>query len=370
MREVAAWKRMHGAPVEDLIREEQVIAAAVDAGLRLGFRPEGSARFFRVQIEAAKDIQRYWIQHWQSGEAGDAPVSAADLNDALRPRLNALGDAILLAMAAGRLHHDEAEFHDTVALPGLGAQRRRALFAALTEMRRFESRLEQILETGMLRVGTTGDYAPFSHSLDGVRYEGIDIDLAADLAAALGVKLELVPSSWPTLMADLEAGRYDLAMSGVSRTTDRARTGYFSAPYHVGGKQPIARCTDGARFASMEGIDQPGVRVIVNPGGTNEAFVDARIKRANKLLHPDNRTIFAALTLGEADVMITDSIEVAVQTRKNPALCAPMADLLTYQEKGFLMPQDPALKAYVDLWLDLRLGDGTVRRLIDEHLTD
>ncbi|MDZ7686146.1 MAG: transporter substrate-binding domain-containing protein [Gammaproteobacteria bacterium] len=105
----------------------------------------------------------------------------------------------------------------------------------------FPSRLEQILATGTLRVGTTGDYAPFSFSSDGEQFEGIDIELAHDLAESLDVRLELVHTTWPTLEKDLAAGRYDIAMSGVSRTLARQRHGYSSPPYHVGGKTPIVR---------------------------------------------------------------------------------------------------------------------------------
>jgi len=76
----------------------------------------------------------------------------------------------------------------------------------------------------------------------------------------------------------------------------------------------------------------------------------------------------APLVDGSADVMITDSIEVALQTRRHPELCGTMAQTLTYQEKGYLMPRDDALKTFVDLWLELRMGDGTVNDLIQKYL--
>jgi cyclohexadienyl dehydratase len=58
------------------------------------------------------------------------------------------------------------------------------------------SRLDEILARGVLRVGTTGDYRPFT-ALDKVSgaYSGFDIDLAQSLGAALGVKIEFEPTS-------------------------------------------------------------------------------------------------------------------------------------------------------------------------------
>ena len=221
----------------------------------------------------------------------------------------------------------------------------------------------------MLRVGTTGDYLPFSYRRDGPDsvYEGIDIELAADLAASLGVTLEFVPTSWPTLLEDLADGAWDVAMSGVSRTLARQRHAVMSRGYHSGGKTPIARCERAAEFAGLAAIDRPDVRVIVNPGGTNEAFVDAHLEQARKVLHPDNRSVFDALVAGEADLMITDRIEVTLMSRRYAELCATMATNLSYQEKGYLLPPDWRWLSYVDSWLAQRLADGTLDRAFERH---
>jgi cyclohexadienyl dehydratase len=56
----------------------------------------------------------------------------------------------------------------------------------------------------------------------------------------------------------------------------------------------------------MAAIDQPGVRVIVTPGGTNERFDRAHLQKATIVPWSDNATIFDALLEGKADLMITD----------------------------------------------------------------
>jgi cyclohexadienyl dehydratase len=223
------------------------------------------------------------------------------------------------------------------------------------------SRLDEILKNGVLRVGTTGDYRPFT-ALDKASgaYSGFDIDLAHALADSMGVKLVFVPTSWPTLAKDFEAGAFDIAMGGVSITLERAKKGFFSAPYLHEGKTPIARCADKDKFADLAGIDQPGVKVIVNPGGTNERFDRAHLKTAEILLHSDNATIFDALAAGEADVMITDASETRYQQKLHPgALCAIHPDKpFDFAEKAYWMPMDPPLKAFVDQWLHLEMENG------------
>lgn len=364
MDEVAAFKWHRDLPVEDRAREAEVLQEAVTDALRFGFTPDSSRAFFEAQIEAAKAVQQHWFARW---EAGEEPPEADDLNARIRPELSRLGRDIVAAMAAAGPVARE-RFDAIVAAEGLDPAARDAVRAALEGLTRFEHRLQQILTTGVLRVGTTGDYAPFSHRSDAAEVpEGIDIDLARRLADGLQVEVAFVETSWPALLDDLAAGRFDIAMSGVSRTLDRQRVGFLSIPYYVGGKTAIARCGEAARHGSLEAIDQPDVRVIVNPGGTNEAFVDAHLHRARKVLHQDNRTIFAALAAGEADLMITDRIEVELQTSRNPALCAASAENFTYQEKAYLLPQDVPWKEFVNTWLDLAIADGTVASVFRDH---
>ena len=84
--------------------------------------------------------------------------------------------------------------------------------------------LEDIAARGTLRVGTTGDYRPMSYKDADGKYEGFDTELAEKLADSLHVKVEYVPTTWKTLAADTQAGKFDIAICGITRTYDRART--------------------------------------------------------------------------------------------------------------------------------------------------
>jgi cyclohexadienyl dehydratase len=142
--------------------------------------------------------------------------------------------------------------------------------------------LARIQRVGVLRVGTTGDYTPFSLKQPDGSYTGADIDMAYDLAARLGVDVTFVPSVWVDLLDDFLADRFDIAMGGVTVTAARAERAFFSIPTFVDGKRPLARREDRDRFTSIAAIDQPGVRLIANPGSANEAF-------RPRSLHPRHR---------------------------------------------------------------------------------
>jgi len=186
------------------------------------------------------------------------------------------------------------------------------------------SRLDAVLERHVLRVGTTGDYRPFTALDKGTgEYSGFDVDMARALAEALGVSLAFAPTTWGGMAKGLADGEFDIAMGGVSVTLDRQKIGFFSAPYLRDGKTPIARCSDQEKFQTLTDIDRPGVKVIANPGGTNERFDRARLHAADIVVYPDNLTIFDQLALGRADLMITDASETRFQAKLHPGvLCA------------------------------------------------
>ena len=234
---------------------------------------------------------------------------------------------------------------------------------------RAQAVLDAILARGVVRVGLTGDYRPFSIKDDAGRFEGLDVDMAESLAKALGVRLEIVPTAWPALMSDLQNQRYDIGMGGITVTLDRAKAAYFSAPVMRSGKTPIARCADQARFAALADIDKPGVRVITNPGGTNERFARAHIKQAEIIVFPNNAAIFDEIVANHADVMMTDAVETRLQQRLHPELCAVHPDRpFDTSELAYLLPRDTALKAWVDQWLHMQDETGERQRLVAKWL--
>lgn len=222
--------------------------------------------------------------------------------------------------------------------------------------------LARIAESGELRVCSTGDYRPLTYRDPDGGWSGIDVDMAGDLAGELGARPTMVETTWSGLLDDVVAGKCDVAVGGVSVTEDRAQRAAFTIPYLRDGKTPVVRCPDVERYRTVADIDRPGVRAVVNPGGTNERFVREHLHEATIVPHPDNNTIFDVVADGGADLMVTDAIETRWQAAQRPGeLCSVHPeDPFTDSEKAYLTQAgDPAFTERVNTWLRTARTDGT-----------
>lgn len=373
MPEVAAAKIRDQKPIADPAREREVIDQSSADAAAIHLDREAARAFFSVQIQMARTVQSHLFEQWRSQD--EQPPAARDLTTEIRPQLDALGRELLPAvyLASSALAETPAsELSERAARlrrhPGVTPELLAELVRALGAMRITAAPTWKSLQrVAVLRVGTTGDYAPFSDDRGG-ELRGMDIRLAEALAQSWGVTAVFVRTSWPTLMDDLTKRRFDVAISGISITPERSQQAAFSLPYVFDGKMPIARREDAARYSSLEKIDQPGVRLIVNPGGTNERFAREHIQRASITVHPDNRTIFDEIIAGRADLMITDSIEVRLRTRRHPELQATTTEPFTRVGKAILLPPGSELTARIDAWLTPQVERGEITERLEDEL--
>jgi cyclohexadienyl dehydratase len=227
-------------------------------------------------------------------------------------------------------------------------------------------RLEQVLKRGTLRVGTTFDTPAFSmrNAATG-EPEGFDIDALKTLAPALGVKIDYVKMTFGSMMADLAADKFDMAMSGMGRTLERARTATFSKPYMRYGKLLMIRSADRDRFKSLADVDRPGIRVTYNKGGLNDRFANTEFKQATPIGFASNEEATAALLGGAVDAQVSDSTAAIFMARHDPRLAVmdPAHVFNPVHVAILLRREDQTLQNYINIWIDQIELDGTLAKI-------
>ena len=175
-------------------------------------------------------------------------------------------------------------------------------------------KIEDVQARGVLLVGSTGDYKPMSYlNKETGKYEGFDVEVAELLAQSLGVKVQYVPTTWKTLQADTMAGKFDIAMCGVTRTFAREQKMNMSHGYLTFGKTILCR---------------------------------------------------------KADVMITETMEARRYVRDDARLAAPLLDdPFTKNHFGILMAKgDQDWLNYVNFFMEEKDMDGTLDKLEDQYI--
>lgn len=232
--------------------------------------------------------------------------------------------------------------------------------------------VDEIVQRGCLLVGTTGDYRPLTYcEPETGEYWGFCIEMAHEIADRIGVRVELVATSWPTLTADVlaEPQRFDLAIGGITITDTRRELMDMSDGYLANGKTILCRTEDAERFRSLADIDRSEVRVMVNPGGLNEKFARERLTHAEIVVYDRNEEIPTRVSEGAADVMITEITEAPYYVQHDERLAAPLlSEPFTHGEIGVLMRrgQDDLLHLVNDVIRQMK-ADGTLKQLHEKY---
>ena len=230
---------------------------------------------------------------------------------------------------------------------------------ALTGAAQAQSALNEILDTGVMKVGTTGDWNPMSLRDPATNsYKGFDIDVMNELANDLGVKVEFVPTDWKTLVNGVVAGKYHLTGS-ASISPPRMKVAGFSESYISVEIFPFTMKENADKFDGYDSINQPGVKVATTLGTTfeklaREWFPDADIK----VVEAPARG-FQEVLAGRADVFITSNIEGSTLEKKFPMTRVPGTGPRSPSPIAMLLPQaDQIWINYVNNWVKVKKAKG------------
>lgn len=222
------------------------------------------------------------------------------------------------------------------------------------------SALNEILNDGVLKVGTTGDWNPMTMKDPATNsYTGYDIDVMTELAADLGVELEFVPTDWKTLVSGVTAGKYHLTGS-ASVSPARAKAAGYSISYFSLATVPLTLAKNADRFSDWEDIDQPGVKVAATLGTTQEKQVKDFFPNAEHTIVEAPARDFQEVLAGRADAHITSNVEAFKLVEKYPQMMiVPVREPKAPTPIAMLLPQDDQVWInYVNTWIELKQERG------------
>jgi cyclohexadienyl dehydratase len=231
-----------------------------------------------------------------------------------------------------------------------------------------ESKLNQILASGELKVGTTGDWDPMTMKDPATnKYKGFDIDVMNQLAKDMGVKITFVPTEWKTIVSGITAGRYDISTS-VTKTPKRAEVAGFTISYYKYGTVPLVLKDNLKKFPSWESLNNKDVTIATTLGTSQEEKAKEFFPKSKLKSVESPARDFQEVLAGRADGNITSSTEankliitypqlaIVPDGEKNPAFLAMMVN-----------KDDKVWNDYVDKWIKNKKASGFFKDLLTKY---
>ena len=192
--------------------------------------------------------------------------------------------------------------------------------------------LETIQEKGKLVVGMSADYAPYEfHYIDENEKDvigGFDVDIANEIADAIGVELVIQEMDFDALVSALPAGKVDVVISGMNPTEERAKVVDFSDIYYNSQHGILVRAEDADKYKTF--ADLEGAKVGAQLGSTQEQIAKAEIPNADLQLLANVNNLILELKSGKVDAIVMEKPVAEMAVKNNPDLAVGEP---TYEEK-------------------------------------
>lgn len=219
--------------------------------------------------------------------------------------------------------------------------------------------LSKVQKKGEMTVATSPDFPPFE-SLENNEIVGIEVDIMNLIGKELGVKVVFKQMDFDSVLPGIQAGKFDIGMSGITVTEERQKNADFTNPYFMA-SQAIVVTPDSPITCKA---DLTGKKISVQTGTTAEEYCMSCGYEVQAYVA--NNDAAAALSSGKVDAWVVDN-EVAVALAAQQGLKV-LDEAMTQEPYAFAFAKgsDTLVKAFNDALTKL-IGDGTVQGIFDKY---
>lgn len=204
---------------------------------------------------------------------------------------------------------------------------------ALTPAKAGPLTLEDIKKAGVVRVGVEAAYRPFTFREKG-EIVGYDVDLAKEIFAPLGVKVEFIDTAWAGVIPALYAGNFDVIMTSLTYTKERVAKVGYSIPYAEATQEMLIRASDTGTIKTLDGMSGKilGVK-LGSAGDTMKTKLEEKLKAdtgkgfSEVKTYDDHPAAYLALAQGSVDGVINSLATLTQVVKDAPGKYAIVRDI-------------------------------------------
>ena len=225
-----------------------------------------------------------------------------------------------------------------------------------------------LVESGKLIMSTNAAFPPYEMTTDQGGFEGIDVEIAGEIAKKLGLELVVDDMDFDSALLAVQQGKSDIVMAGVSVTPKRQLVMNFSNSYAKGVQVVIVK--EGSDVT----MDNLGEKMIGCQRGTT-GYIYASDTPENGGYGEDHVTAYdngasavQALINGQVDCVIIDSAPAQEYVEANPGLTILEGTWVEEEYAIGMNKNNTKLVEAVNKALKELTDDGTVQKIIDKYI--
>ena len=226
--------------------------------------------------------------------------------------------------------------------------------------------LDQVKKAGKLTIATSPDFPPFESLGENGAVEGIEIDILNIICDKLGVELEINQIDFDSVLPGVQAGKYNVGVSGISVTPKRQKNALFTDPYCLAA-QAIVVLKDSPIAAKA---DLTGKKIAVQTGTTAETFCMENGYTISAFTA--NNDAQSALLSGKVDAWVIDDLTAAEMVKAyneaNGEQLVILSEALTTEPYAFAFSfGSETLVEEINKIIDELLADGTIAAIFEKY---
>ena len=223
-----------------------------------------------------------------------------------------------------------------------------------------------VQKAGKLTIATSPDVPPFESLNDNGAVEGIEIEIMELICAELGVELVIEQMNFDSVLPGIQAGKYDVGVSGISVTPAREKNTLFTDPYCLAAQAIVV--LNGSSITCK--ADLEGKTIAVQSGTTAEAYAMENGYTFNA--YTANTDAQEALLAGKVDAWVIDDLTaadmVALYNAENPEALVVLGEAMTTEPYAFAfkLGNDELVGAINEI-INKLVADGTVADIFAKY---
>lgn len=225
-----------------------------------------------------------------------------------------------------------------------------------------QSALDQIAKTKVVRIGVPADYPPYGFVGPDMQPQGLDVDMARYIGAALGARVELVPVSSTNRIPYLQSGKVEIMVSTLARNAEREKVIDFTKTAY----SPFISGVYAGKDLSIKGMaDLAGKSIGVTRGTIEDQTVTGLLPADAKILRfEDHASTMSAFASGQVAAVGISQPAVEALLHRNPELAIEYKLPISLSPNFIGLPKgDPALLDKVEQIVREARNSGEVERL-------